>query len=488
MAAVGGFEFKWSVGLINCSNKYLTAEQFQFKVTANGNSLRKKQTWLLEQVSESNIAIKSCYGRYLGSDKNGIITADSESIEDDNKFELITQDTGKVAIKTVHGRFFGGSGDNLTGFDKDVGPTSLWTIQLAIMPQMNLRNVNRKTYAHLDGEEIRVNEEIPWGFDATISLDFHDGKYSIRAADGRYLSRNGPLQEVLDDSCLFLLVFKGTHVAFRDNQGKYLAAVGANATLQSRKTTIGKDELFTFEDTNPQVTLIASNGKYLSIRQGIDVRGNQTEKSDTEIFQLVAIDRDDMSGNVKWALRAKNKKYWNSENNLVATAEDFSSPTCQFSIEWEGPMVLFKASNGKYISIKSGGQLAATAVERESNAKFVLELINHPIITLRCEHGYVGSKTGSAVLECNRSQYDVFRLHCNAGTYNIQCGNGKFWNPSGDTIRCDGETAVDIFVEFRAHTRMCIITPNGQYIKGSGNGFFSPNGGDQVNKDTLWEY
>ena len=111
-----------------------------------------------------------------------------------------------------------------------------------------------------------------------------------------------------------------------------------------------------------------------------------------------------------------------------------------------------------------------------------------PIVTLRCEHGYVGTKTSSAVLECNRSQYDAFRLHCNAGTYSIQCANGKFWNPSGETIRCDGETAVDIFVEFRAHTRMCIITPNGQYIKGSGNGLFSPNGGDQVNKDTLWEY
>lgn len=489
MAAVSN-TFKWTVGLINCANKYLTAEQFQFKVNANGASLRKKQYWYLEQVGEDKIAIKSSYGRYLASDKDGKITADSEEIADDNKFTLETQDDGKVAIRTAHSRYFGGSGDNLSGFDKEVSPTTLWTLQLAVMPQLNLFNVNRKAYCHFDEKatEIRANEVIPWGFDATISIDYHDGKYSIRAANGRYLLRTGQLSDNLTPDGLYTLVFKGTQVAFRDCQGKYLAGVGANATVQSRKTTISKDELFTFEDTNPQITLIAYNKKYVSTRQGVEVRANQSECEDPETFQLVAVDRNDRSGNVKWAVCGRKLKYWNSESNLVAKSEDFSSPDCQFTIQWQGPMVLFQASNGKFLKVTSNGQLSASGTQDENECKFVLEIINHPIVTLRSPYGFIGAKGASGILECNRSQYDVFRLQGSAGTYNFMTAAGKFWKVEGDHVVNTGDQGSDFFIEFRAHTHMCIVAPNGQYLKSAQNGDFKTNGGSEISSATLWEY
>ena len=483
--------FNWSAGLINAANKYLTAEQFQFRVACNSTTFRKKETWTLEQVSDTQVAIKSCYGRFLGSDKDGKVTADAEEVGDDNKFELETQEDGRVAIKTFHGRYITGSGDRISGFSQDVGASDLWKVRLALMPQLNLRNLNRKAYAHLVGEEIRVNEIIPWGHDATISIDYEDGQYSIRASDGRYLSRTGVLQEVVDDSCLFVLVFRGNRVAFRDKEGKYLAGVGASATLQSRKPTIGKDELFTFEDTNPQVVLIAKNGQYVSTRQGIELRANQADIEDTEIFQLEAVDRTDMSGNVKWALSSKARKYWTAKNpsSLECTASDFSSPDAQFTIEWQGPMVVLKANNGKYLSTKPGGQLTATVEDPEApNIKFVLELVNHPFITLRCVHGFVGNNTQKPVVECNRSQYDVLSLSCNAGTYRIKASNGKYWKPEGDAIYYNGEKVVDWFIEFRAHTHLCIMAPNGQYVKGMGNGQFGCSGGDEVKPDTLWEF
>jgi fascin 1/2 len=478
------------VGLINSANKYLTAEQFQFKVNANGSSLRKKQYWYLVQINagDDRIAIRSTYNRYLASDKDGKITADKEEIEEDCCFTLETQKNGQVAIRSVHNRYFGGTGDNLTGFEKEVSAVTLWTLQLAVMPQINLFNVNRRTYAHLSEDqcEIRVNGTIPWGFDATISIDYHDGKYSIRAANGEYLKANGGLTSTLTGDCLYTLFFKGTQVAFCDHEGKYLAGVGATATVKSRKTTISKDELFTFEDTNPQVTLIATNKKYVSTRQGEEVRANQAEHTDKEIFQLNAVDRTDKTGNVKWAICTKERKFWNSSSNLLANSEDFSSPDCQFTIIWQGPMVLFQASNGKYLKVTSNGQLSASSITQDDECKFLLEIINHPIITLRSPYGFVGAKGASGILECNRSQYDVFRLKGNAGTYRFATAAGKFWKAEGDQVVDNADEGSEFFIEFRAHVHMAIVS-NGMYIKSAQNGDFKTTGND-ISAATLWEY
>ena len=63
---------------------------------------------------------------------------------------------------------------------------------------------------------------------------------------------------------------------------------------------------------------------------------------DDEIFQLEAVDRTDMSGNVKWVVRGKNKKYWQlgaGTSNIVCDAVTGTDPKSHFTIEWHGAQV-----------------------------------------------------------------------------------------------------------------------------------------------------
>ena len=40
---------------------------------------------------------------------------------------------------------------------------------------------------------LQVTELIPWGDEGIIELEFRDGRYCIKASDGRYLDRDGAL-------------------------------------------------------------------------------------------------------------------------------------------------------------------------------------------------------------------------------------------------------------------------------------------------------
>ena len=356
-------------------------------------------------------------------------------------------------------------------------------------PQINLRNVNRKTYAHLKGAEVCVDEEIPWGADAMIVLEFHEGRYAIRLANKKYLVRTGSLADDLSDDSLYILVFRDAQVAFRDCHGKYLTAVGGSATMQSRKSTIGKDELFVLEDSHPQCTLFAAAAtKYASIRSSQEVKANQKDVTDAEVFQLEAVDRTDRSGKVKWAIRANNKKYWSCEtNNVVADGSDPTNPKAQFDIEWHKDKVALMTSSGKYVVRKANGQLAATGIEAGEDAYFILEMINRPILVLRGEYGFVGTKGAAATLECNRSQYDIFEVECKDGSYFLSKG-GKYWKLEGDnSITCTSSQPEPFAMELRAHTHMCIRASNGNYIAGEQHGGFKATK-TVIDNSTLWEY
>lgn len=279
---------EWRVGFMNCGIKYLTAETFGFKVNASGVALKKKQIWSIEQdPAEDYVYIRSGLGRYMTSDKYGNVTVEAEEKGPDERFVVEYSKDGKWAFKHVtHGNYFSGLDDHVKCFDKCPGEKNWWSIQLYVHPQIHLRNVNRKRYARLNSEtnELECTEITPWGADALVFLDFVEGKYALKSCDNRFLNRDGALQDDIDENALYMMEIHSGSLAFKDCEGRYLTAVG-KGTMKGRNKTVSKDELFTIEDSHPQVQIVSHNGKSVSIKQGLCVISNYCS------FILIVFDR-----------------------------------------------------------------------------------------------------------------------------------------------------------------------------------------------------
>uniref|UniRef100_A0A8V1AP19 Fascin actin-bundling protein 2, retinal n=1 Tax=Gallus gallus TaxID=9031 RepID=A0A8V1AP19_CHICK len=415
---------KIQFGLINCESRYLTAESFGYKVNASAPSLKRKQIWTLEQdeADSSVVFLKSHLGRYLGADKDGQVRCEAEQPGRDERFSIITQSDGRWALQSApHRRFFGGREDRLSCFAPSITEGELWTVHLAMHPQANLLSVSRRRYAHLSAheDEIATDSNLPWGVDALITLCFQDKKYSLRTADERYLRCDGILVPEPGARTGYTLEFKAGKLAFKDCDGKYLAPTGPTGTLKSgRSSKPGKDELFDLEESHPQVVFTAANGRFVSIRQGVNVSANQDEELNHETFQL-QIDRDTK----KCSLHTNAGSYWTlvAHGGIQAVATEVAANT-MFDIEWRGRRVALRASNGRYVCTKRNGQLAAVSDAVGEDEEFTLKLINRPMLVLRGEHGFVCYHRGSNLLDSNRSVYDVFHVGFSDGAYQIRGG------------------------------------------------------------------
>ncbi|XP_058022313.1 fascin-2 [Ahaetulla prasina] len=480
---------KIQFGLINSDNRYLTAEHFGYKINASAPSLKRKQIWSLEQDGDSSVVfLKSHLGRYLSADKDGKVSCEAEKPETDGCFIIVTQSDGRWALQSEpYKRFFGGSEDRLSCFAQTITETELWIVHLAIHPQANLLSVSRRRYAHLSAQEdeISIDSNIPWGVDSLITLTFQNKKYCLRTCDNRYLRNDGALVQEPDRHSGYTLEFKAGKLAFKDCDGKYLAPVGPTGSLKSgRSSKPGKDELFDLEESHPQVVFMASNGRYVSIRQGVNVSANQDEETHHETFQM-QIDKETK----KCIFHSNTGNYWTlvAHGGIQAMATEISAST-MFDLEWRGRRVALKANNGKYICTKKNGQLAAVSDRVGKDEEFVLKLINRPILVLRGPHGFVCYHRNSNMLDANRSTYDVFHLNFSDGAYQVKGLNDRFWYvASNGTVCSDGETSEDFFFEFCECSRVAIKGKNGKYLRGDPAGNLQADA-DTLNCATFWEY
>ncbi|XP_069916261.1 fascin-2 isoform X1 [Oryctolagus cuniculus] len=515
---------KIQFGLVNDSDRYLTAESFGFKVNASAPSLKRKQVWLLEPDPGQGAAVllrSGHLGRYLSASEDGRVACEAERPGRDCRFLVLPQPDGRWALQSEpHGRFFGGTEDQLSCFATAISPAELWTVHLAIHPQAHLLSVSRRRYVHLcpQDDEMAADGDMPWGVDALLTLIFRSGRYCLRSCDSRYLRSDGRLVWEPEARACYTLEFKAGKLAFKDCDGRYLAPVGPAGTLKAgRSSRPGKDELFDLEESPPQVVLLAANRRYVSVRQGVNVSANQDEELDHETF-LMQIDQETK----KCTFYASTGGYWTlvTHGGIQATAAQVSAST-MFEVEWRGRRVALRASNGRYVCMKKNGQLAATSDfvgERPRAAwatgapppprarcsrpfpaptapsppgedeEFTLKLINRPLLVLRGLDGFVCHRRGSNQLDTNRSVYDVFHLSFSDGAYHIRGRGGGFWNTGSHGSVCsDGERAEDFLFEFRERGRLAIRARSGTYLRGDASGLLRADAEAPAGA-ALWEY
>jgi len=484
----------WTIGLINSRHKYLSAETFGFKVNSNGSSLKKKQVWILEPYGDGDsICLRSHLNKFLAVDQFGNVTCENDEKDETAKFEVSVCDdfSGRWAFRSVaRGYFLGASTDSLVCTAKSPGDAELWFVHLAARPQVNLRSVGRKRFARLSEEqtEIQVEENVPWGSDTLFTLEFREeaNKYAIHTCNNMYLSRDGSLHQSLSKDNLFACEYHGGYIALRDQAGLYLSPIGSRAILKTRSNVVTKDELFSLEDSLPQASFIAAaNSRFVSIKQGVDVTANQEEISDHETFQIEWEPSSDA-----WYIRTMQDKYFSLQaGGGVQASETRKCKNALFSLMWqEDGSLAFKADNGQYLGIKKSGHLYANCDKVEDNSRFFFYLINRPILVLKGEQGFVGYKSGTVRLECNKATYETIQVERGEmGLVHFKGQNGKYWRIRDGGIYADSDVPQGFYLELREPARMLIKTAGGQYIVSQKNGGFAAENLDG-NSATRWEY
>lgn len=154
-------------------------------------------------------------------------------------------------------------------------------------------------------EQIQVDATEPWGSHTLFQFKYYDGgRYALLTSSCKYLkcegncidwsiacqsntSTNGTTNGHANKSdsspiknssvvlpmreCLFTIEYHSGYIAFRDQNGRYLAGTGRSSTLRTRSNNVSKDELFEFVSAPIQIALKASfNNKWVSIRQGMN--------------------------------------------------------------------------------------------------------------------------------------------------------------------------------------------------------------------------
>ncbi|NXC84193.1 FSCN1 protein, partial [Cercotrichas coryphoeus] len=446
-------------GLINCSNRYLTAEAFGFKVNASAASMKKKQIWTLEQDGEDSSAVllKSHLGRYLAADKDGRVSCDSEEPGPDCRFLVLAHGDGRWSL---HRSPSGAGGPRGLWFPPGGCSSRGWGAGWQRYIKSSAKTPASCTHPH-KGSRASAPAAMLWGPRAAVpGLLSEEWKLTAAHSLFRTLTPNKQMK---------------TWICSPNARGEICGRdLGASPRKQEPLSVVFAGLLCTW---------LWSHISICPWSVGMDLSANQDEEGDQETYQL-EINKDTK----KCAFRTYTGKYWTlTSNGGIQSTASTKNASCYFDIEWCDKRITLKAANGKYVTAKKNGQLAASMETAGETEHFVMKLINRPIIVLRGEHGFIGCRKVTGTLDSNRSSYDVFQLEFNDGAYNIKDTTGKYWMVGNESsVTSSSDTPVDFFFEFCDYNKVAIKI-NGKYLKGDHAGVLKASA-DTIDASTLWEY
>lgn len=441
---------------------YLQDSGSGLPVTSKGTALRKNQSWTFEIASDYaptsqggvfGYLKNNATGKYLAVlvNQQGCVAKLSDKPTARNGalpyelFEVRSYPDGRWALVTRRGQsladvkkeyYFGDEGAEIVHAEVPApadwlnapmpSPAQLWNVQLDMHPQINIRSLSDKGYIHVNKfDTMDTKEIIPWGADAMITLTFFPecGLYGLQAFNGLFLTETGVLKfhfPLTPDLLFALEIRPGSIFAFRNvASGLYLSSAKGDIIKARGKTVAGDTELFTFEDSRPQIKIKTSEGLLRVVTSGtgfISKKDLSPAEDDAHRFQIEA--RSDVGSN-QWSIRTAKNTFWALDASGTirsdgATNKDF------FTIEWLGACIAIKAANGKYVSVDGKG-LMATGFKP---CLFIWELINRPLLVMRTAAGYVScnfSPDGpGSVFKCNFPNPRVFFCQIKAGLVGLR--------------------------------------------------------------------
>eukprot|EP00730_Choanoeca_flexa_P009839 TRINITY_DN140_c0_g1_i1.p1 TRINITY_DN140_c0_g1~~TRINITY_DN140_c0_g1_i1.p1 ORF type:complete len:505 (+),score=135.42 TRINITY_DN140_c0_g1_i1:33-1517(+) len=493
--AAPGETLPWTLGLRNYEGLYVTVEPFGNRININSKVMKTKQVFTLvpQDGSESTVAIRTHLNKYLSAGADGSLACDAESIGEAEKFELKFHTDGRAFFVSDFGFILGGQGDHMDCYGRQVADDRLFSFNIAIHPQLNISNVNRKAFIHQKGDYFATDELIPWGDDAVITLNFRSesNRYTLQGADGRFLTASGKLiADPAVPDAQWQIQFVGKKVAFVANNGKYLTSIGGEGICKATKEgPPTPNELYLFEDSQPQIKMTSvTNGKKVSIASG-NVAASQSKTTDTEQFQI------EFGSDKKWGIRTSESKFWyiDGSGGVQGNGKDAKAPEARFDIEWQLDRIAIKAANGKYVEAKKSGALAAVATSAIPAATYIYEMTNRPRLVLRTMYGFVSTVAASGNLMCNKALPEVLSMHVRGGRCEIMSCNGKYWEPSADLAKvgATSDTPTKLYLEFAELSKFAIVfvTDSGErrYLKVNQSGTISAHG-TEIEPATLFEF
>lgn len=391
-------------------------------------------------------------------------------------------------------------------------------------------------------EQVQVDATCPWGQETLFQFKYYEGgKYALLTSSCKYVTSEGSctdwtpvaakanghsngvsitiksaavVPQLPPPECLFTIEYHGGNIAFRDCNGRYLAAAGRSAILRTRSNNVSRDELFEFEAAPIQVALRADfNNRYVSVKQGIDLSANQADITcNHETFELEYNSKTDT-----WNIRSKEGNYWaaGAASTIQASSRDKKAAGF-FRIKWneDGTCSILATDasgqegsegNQKWVCARKSGQLCFSATDPVG---FHVMMQNRRSLNLRpanASSGFIGLKAvGLGKLEANKTSPDSILIeYANndnsddvTGTFNCcyfkMSANSKYWSVvDGNTVAADSVSstcAQQFMIELRSGSTIAIrLFENSSYLNLSKQGsLILMNCGP--NDATLWEF